>query len=137
MSNKDLLDSFIPIEQQIKDALKKDIEKIEIIVDQKSYNLDRYEAKCLKLLLGNLKSLSKLDETLIFETLTFKIHANLNAIDVHLFREIIRDFAKNTLEVLIKNKIQIECQVINNKSVWNTQSLVIECGERYFKNLAK
>jgi archaellum biogenesis ATPase FlaH len=132
--NKDLLNSFVPIENQIKDAIDQDVISIEKFLKKRKrvvdyWKLDRDEIKCLRLLLKNLHEIKNQnnEEILIFGSFTFEIKADVSRIDVHDFREIIRNFATETLRVLVKNNIEVGCELTNKTDQYSTEHLIIEC----------
>jgi hypothetical protein len=131
---KDLLNSFVPIENQIKDATEQDIISIEKFLKKRKrvidycWELDRDEIKCLRLLLKNLYEIKNREDPLLFGRFTFEIKADISKIDIHDFREIIRSFAIETLKVLVKNNIEAECELTDRLNEYHTEYLIVECG---------
>lgn len=125
-----LLDSFVPIENRIKDALEKDIINIEKFLKKKKrilydWEFNREEIRCLRLLLKNMYEIKNQnnEEILLFSDFTFEIKADFSTIDVHDFREIIREFATETLKVLVTNKTEVNCELTSKfKSVGHRAS---------------
>jgi hypothetical protein len=81
-----------------------------------------------------LHEIKNREETLLFGYFTFEIKADISKIDVHDFREIIRNFTPETLKVLVANKIEADCELTDKSNVYNVEHLIVECGERKCQN---
>lgn len=138
--NKSTLSTFGNFPELFKDALCTDIKDIEKFLKKKNkivepyddtrylWELDDEEVKHLRVLCRELKDVLELHSKhaispkglngthavfTFYNLVGIKIikSKGLKRLDSNLYRDLIRQFAPNTLEVLVKNKFQVECAV--------------------------
>jgi hypothetical protein len=123
--NKKLLDSFVEPETLIKDAAEKDCVKIQKFLKQRirvldGCRLDRKEIKCLRNTLKSLEVMTKNPST-VTKNKWYMFVAGCD-LDVHIFRGLLREFAVETTEALVNQKIMVECRTVSDDD-----SLIVEC----------
>jgi len=126
--DKKLLDSFVEPETLIKDAAEKDCVKIKKFLKQRvrivdGCRLDRKEIKCVR---NTLKSLEIMIEnpSIVTKNKWYMFVAGCD-LDVQTFRGLLREFAFETTEALVNQKITVECRTGSDEDADN--SLIVEC----------
>lgn len=123
--NKKLLSTFGSLPNLIEESICKDIENIKNFLSKKhkviippddcrEWYLEANEVGHLRVLLKTLKEFDKSNIPLhvfkgndrYYDFVTYD-----KRISEHLFREIVRNFATETIKVLISNGIRVECRV--------------------------
>ena len=128
--NKKLLDSFVESETLIKDAAEKDCVKIRNFLKQRirivdGFKLDRKEIKCVRKILDSLEVMIKNPST-VTKNKWYMFISGCD-LDVCDFRELLREFAVETTEALVNQKIMVECRTSSDEDADN--SLIVECAE--------
>jgi hypothetical protein len=126
--NKKLLDSFIEPETLIKDAAEKDCVKIKSFLKQRirivdGCRLDRREIKCVRKILDSLEVMIKNPST-VTKNKWYMFISGCD-LDVQIFRGFLREFAVETTEALVNQKIMVECRTSSDEDADN--SLIVEC----------
>jgi hypothetical protein len=126
--NKKLLDSFVEPETLIKDAAEKDCVKIQKFLKQRirivdGCRLDRREIKCVRKILDSLEVMIKNPST-VTKNKWYMFISGCD-LDVQIFRGFLREFAVETTEALVNQKIMVECRTSSDEDADN--SLIVEC----------
>jgi len=128
--NKKLLDSFVEPETLIKDAAEKDCIKIQKFLKQRirivdCCRLDRKEIKCVRNILKSLEVMIK-NPSFTTKNKWYMFISGCD-LDVHTFRGFLREFAVETTEALVNQKITVECRTGFDEDADN--SLIVECAK--------
>ena len=128
--NKKLLDSFVEPETLIKDAAEKDCIKIQKFLKQRirivdGCRLDRKEIKCVRNILKSLEVMIK-NPSFTTKNKWYMFISGCD-LDVHTFRGFLREFAVETTEALVNQKITVECRTGFDEDADN--SLIVECAK--------
>lgn len=126
--DRKLLDSFVEPETLIKDAAEKDCIKIRSFLKKRirvldGCKLDRKEIKCLRKILDSLEVMIKNPST-VTKNKWYMFVSGCD-LDVQTFRGLLREFAVETTEALVNQKIMVECRT--NFDEYADNSLIVEC----------